>query len=245
MVGLKMARSLQHAAVHGQGSVHEGEYEKVTIHGMGHIVGPVKTGEASFQGDVRVKAHLTFSKMKTAGRCSCHGELDGEEMHVHGDTTLHGEVRVRHVKASGKLQVDRGIRGELVQAQGVLHIAGGIECERIELKGSVHVPGLLNASHVSIMFDENSMIEEIGGEHIRIMYDEKKGWFGRKRLRDVKLKANSIEGNHVTLEHTHARIVRGEDVVIGPNCQIELVEYSRSLEISSEASVKHQEKIQL
>jgi hypothetical protein len=56
------------------------------------------------------------------------------------------------------------------------------------------------------------------------------------------VEADTIEGDEIFLENTHARIVRGKKITIGEGCEIEMVEYSESLEVSPKARVKHQKK---
>ncbi|MNC54128.1 hypothetical protein D3C81_998200 [compost metagenome] len=51
-----------------------------------------------------------------------------------------------------------------------------------------------------------------------------------------------IEGDSVELQNTHAHTVRGEKVIIGPDCVIQKVEYSDYLEIHRSATVKQQTK---
>lgn len=51
------------------------------------------------------------------------------------------------------------------------------------------------------------------------------------------LTAELIEGDVIELTHTNAKIVRGNTVKIGPNCQIETVEYSGDYTCDPNASV--------
>ena len=57
------------------------------------------------------------------------------------------------------------------------------------------------------------------------------------------LTADFIEGDGVRLERTTARAVRGNTVVIGPGCEIELVEYTGEHSASPEAKVKTVRKV--
>jgi cytoskeletal protein CcmA (bactofilin family) len=232
--------------IQGNGVVTAGQYDKVVIMGMGEVVGVVTTKDASFMGNVSVKEQLKFGKMKSDGICDCDNLLEGDELRLKGIMTMRGEVRVRRIHAVGKVRAEKGIRGDTMEAEGFLRISGGIECERVELKGKIQVSGLLNANQVTIAFDENSEIEEIGGEHINIRHEAKRRrWFILRMPRDVTLKADSIEGNRISIEYTHANVVRGEHVVIGPKCRIDRVEYVNSLKVSPDAVVGQQEKIQM
>ena len=57
------------------------------------------------------------------------------------------------------------------------------------------------------------------------------------------LEAELIEGEEIDLQATKAGVVRGRNVVIGPGCEIERVEYSGSLMVAPEAKVGEQVKV--
>lgn len=58
-----------------------------------------------------------------------------------------------------------------------------------------------------------------------------------------QLTAEVIEGDQLYLEYTHAEIVRGNTIEIGPGCVIKRIEYKTSLEVDESAKVDAQEKI--
>ena len=57
------------------------------------------------------------------------------------------------------------------------------------------------------------------------------------------VEADTIEGDEIFLENTRARMVRGKKVTIGEGCEIEIVEYKDSLEVTEGANVKTRTKI--
>ena len=62
--------------------------------------------------------------------------------------------------------------------------------------------------------------------------------FGFKRK---FLTTNLIEGDKITLENTKCKIVRGHDIVIGPGCEIDKVEYTGKLTIDKDSTVGEEE----
>jgi hypothetical protein len=52
----------------------------------------------------------------------------------------------------------------------------------------------------------------------------------------------SITGDTVTLEGTHAKLVKGKRVTIGPECTIDRVEYTTSLDVDAKATVRERIK---
>ena len=91
-------------------------------------------------------------------------------------------------------------------------------------------------------------IAEIGGERIQIRKQP-----GIDLARWLKilplaignhLTAQTIEGDHIYLEHTTAdEIVRGANITIGPGCEIGLIEYTVKLEQDKRSKVKRSEKL--
>ena len=57
------------------------------------------------------------------------------------------------------------------------------------------------------------------------------------------LKAETIEGDDVYLEHTTAQVVRGNTVTIGEGCEIDLVEYRTDFKKTPGASVLKDMKV--
>ena len=53
----------------------------------------------------------------------------------------------------------------------------------------------------------------------------------------------SIEGDEVYLEYTRTKVVRGNNVSIGPGCEVELVEYKNNFQQAKGAAVKDSKKI--
>jgi len=59
------------------------------------------------------------------------------------------------------------------------------------------------------------------------------------------LATESVEGGDIYLEYTKAKVVRGNNVNIGPGCEIDLVEYRNDFQQVKEARVKDSNKIDL
>ncbi|MFL6561039.1 MAG: cytoplasmic protein, partial [Bacillus sp. (in: firmicutes)] len=58
-----------------------------------------------------------------------------------------------------------------------------------------------------------------------------------------QLEVELIEGDKIELENTIAKIVRGKQVRIGPNCQIGLVEYTEDFLTDKKAVVTENRKV--
>ena len=61
--------------------------------------------------------------------------------------------------------------------------------------------------------------------------------------RNSGLSTNSIEGDDIYLEYTKAKAVRGNNIILGPGCEIELVEYKDNFKQDDTSEVETQRKI--
>lgn len=232
----------------GSGSITPGEYENIRISGSGSIRGPVRcrslhaSGSVSAEGDIfceeeiRVSGSGRFRGAVQAGEFCAAGSA-----HVDGDLTVAGEA-----KAAGSFRCDGGIRA------GVLRLAGGIrvekdaEAEEARISGGFRCGGLLNAERVELRTDGGMDIGSIGGSVIRVQW-ESRGFnlrnLFRKNHRGTVTVRGAVEGDDILLECVNAPRVSGRTVVIGENCNIDLVQYSESIGISPDAKVGRTEKI--
>jgi len=149
------------------------------------------------------------------------------------------------LRVSGSGSFGGPIRARTVRSTGSLKAAKGIECEALTLAGAFDVDGLINAGTADIELAGQSRLDEIGGERITV---RKKGVlsvlgislpFGLGGF----LTANTIEATSVSLESTRAKVVRGAEVFIGVDCEIDRVEYSKTLDVAEGAIVREKVKV--
>lgn len=132
--------------------------------------------------------------------------------------------------------------------RGTLEVESDVNAERFTSWGAFNIRGLLNAGNVEIYLYGPCKVREIGGEKIVVRRNAP-----GKFLKLIKtfffahgggLEVEVIEGDEIYLEATRAKIVRGNKVEIGPECEIEVVEYLDELTVVPEAKVKVQRKIE-
>ncbi len=190
----------------GDGTYPGGNYEKVSITGNGVVSGDVTAREARFTGSCAVQGNASFQYFRIMGQGDVDGDLISEE-----------------VKVVGELNA-KSIRTELFKMKGFLNSSGNIEVEEMNVKGGFDIEGSLNVGQLVINLQmAPSSVTEIGGEEITI---KSKSLLNRK----YRLEADLIEGDTIYLEYTTAKVVRGNEIVLGPGCQIGLVEYRENLE---------------
>ncbi|HEY5563619.1 MAG TPA: polymer-forming cytoskeletal protein [Clostridiaceae bacterium] len=250
--------------ISGSGSANGGLYSDVKISGSGTIngdtdclyfttsgsskvIGNIKAKEFKVSGHSSVEGDLAFDNMQISGGTNISGKLNGGNIKVSGSTTIGGNANINSVKVSGSINIGGNLKGEEVDVSGFINIKGDCEVERYISKGGFQIGGLLNAGEVDILVGGNCRAREIGGERITVKVHP-----ARNLINSIinkfftsfgKLSCESIEGDNIYLESTQAKIVRGKNITIGQECEIDMVEYTGELKIEGNAVIKEKKKV--
>ncbi|WDH82218.1 polymer-forming cytoskeletal protein [Paenibacillus urinalis] len=185
---------------------------RYVVNGLSTVDGDIAAEDILVNGTSKAKGNVRAERTRVDGVFSIRGLLDTESLIVNGKANLGGKLIASSVEVAGTLSVDRDV-----------------ECEKFEVQGGFKIRGLLNAGDVDIKLLLGCEAEDIGGERIHVRRDRKvKLLDGFVPGLAPKLKAKVIEGDDIYLEQTYAQTVRGNRVVIGPGCQIGLVEYKET-----------------
>ncbi|MDA8442978.1 MAG: polymer-forming cytoskeletal protein [Peptococcaceae bacterium] len=261
---------LSDLSISGVGKTPGGKFRDVDISGLGKVLGDVEaervviSGKGTIEGNAVVTRKMEISGMGTitgnvtggeissSGTGAIDGLVDVQMVESSGNLRVSGEAKIKELFCSGRCRFDKSLKGEKVTSHGLLSAGGDVEVEEFHAQGSFSVDGLLNAHHIDVEIHGYCQAKEIGGEDIRVRSGKYisasilakliNPFLGTGRQLD-KLTANLIEGTNVSLEYTSAKIVRGNKVIIGPNCTIDLVEYTDSLEVNPRAQVANQSKL--
>jgi len=215
-------------SITGTGSATGGVFNKVKIVGEGKISGGIEC-----------------QYLRCVGTSEIIGSVKAETLSVQGVADIRGQLAVQSAKVYGETKVDGSIAGNTVELRGNTIVKGNCEAEQLSLDGQFAIDGLLNGGTVKLRIHDECRAAEIGGGTIRV------GKLGKltflrmmfKTPASPRLTADTIEGDDIYLEHTHADIVRGNRVTIGPGCQIKTVEYKTEYNQHKHAKVIHQIKI--
>lgn len=217
----------QDLKVVGNSSCAGGQFRQVKI-----------TGECDITGDVECE------RLACTGDATIRGNLQTDELSLTGDIRITGSVGARKVSGTGDMVIDSGICGEEIRFTGNLEVQGDCESGSLEVRGGIYVQGLLSAERLQLRMLGPCQAGEIGGGNLDVKRSKGMIWknlFAQNS--QVILQAELIEGDVLSLDYTKSGVVRGKDVVIGPGCEIERVEYWGKLEVHPEAIVK--ERIRL
>lgn len=236
-------RSVKDLKINGVGHASGGAYREIQAEGIATLNGDITCEKLTADGTLKIKGTIHADEFSLNGTGSSDGLLEGGKFELDGMFKVGNDVRCNSLHVQGMLRSKGAVVGETAKVDGALKLDGNAEFETAEVDGQLQVGGMLNAGTLKLDLEGPCHAKEIGGEQIVVR--QRKG----KRLLDYisplwasRLTADVIEGDDIRLEGTKAEVVRGNSVVIGPDCEIGRVEYKEHYEVSPQASVGHAEQ---
>jgi cytoskeletal protein CcmA (bactofilin family) len=221
-----------------------GVYKRVNFEGEVTIDGDLDCLEIKVNGILNEKGSLKSNAGKINGYAAVNGNMEASNMIINGELKVDGNISVGKIISNGKLVSKGKILSEKIDINGELKVNDNCEAEIFNLKGVFNIDETLNADEVNVKLYGPSEIKEIGGSKIHVQKggDNKlmgilTAIFSPLNFYKAHLKAGTIEGDEVYLEHTTAQVVRGNTVNIGDGCEIDLVEYRTDFKKTQGTSV--------
>ncbi|OIJ15170.1 hypothetical protein BKP35_04790 [Anaerobacillus arseniciselenatis] len=229
----------------GNAEVSGGAFERVAINGNGTVNGNVNCIDLESNGSAKMNGDVSAKNVVIKGSTKIRGNVHAEEIEVQGNASIDGKLHFGTLQMSGNSSIKGELKGEVIELDGMVKIGGDCEVDTAKLNGAFTIDGLLNGDSVAINLHGKSSVKEIGGETITVKRDSAPILHLDKfiKILSKQLSTNIIEGDFIELEYTMAKVVRGNEIVIGPGCEIDLVEYSHDVHISEKACVKETKKI--
>lgn len=217
--------------INGHGSSTGGKYNSVTINGSGSI-----------------GADLECVTMRVNGQCNVDGSVKADSVKINGNSSIKGNLEAEKVNVKGMVDIGGNLSVEEAKTQGNISIDGDCNAEIFSVDGMFAVEGFLNAGELELNLYGPSRAREIGGEKITV---KKSGKFGFGSLKSIimpfghtkELTVDTIEGDDIHIENTQAKVVRGNNIELGPGCEVELVEYKDSFKQDEKANVGTHTKV--
>ncbi|AAK76782.1 cytoskeletal protein CcmA (bactofilin family) [Clostridium acetobutylicum] len=227
-----MEEKLSDVKVSGSGSIGGGNYDEVKISGSAKINGNVNCNSYMCSGSSTANGNITAKEIvKISGTTKVHGDLNSGDLIVSGSSRTFGNVTAKKIKISGSSDIEGNVHTDSIDISGSVSIGEDCEAEHFHARGGFEIAGLLNAGDIEIYMYGKCRVKDIGGENITVklgsghfIHEMMNLFFTRGRL-----VTSIIEGDNIYLEHTDAKIVRGNNITIGPNCNIENIEYKNQL----------------
>lgn len=212
--------------INGVGKSAGGSFDRVQINGKVEINGNVDCNDFQLNGLGTIKGNVKAETFQVSGKSDVHGNLECDKVTIDGKIDIKGDVSVTRIENNGML----GISGEL-------------SSESFRSHGGFNIGGLLNSGQIDILIYAPCSAKEIGGEEIEIRAGSKfaLSTFIGSIFPGKFFKTDTLEGDNIYLEDTIAKTVRGQNVKIGPGCQIDLVEYKNTFQKGQQSDIKVKE----
>ncbi len=235
--------------INGSGSAGGGTYNSVIIKGAGKINGSLKCNIFSVSGTGSVDGDLETSDGKINGSGTIEGDVKADKFKISGTGKVTGSVTGNEFAVSGSGTIGKNVQVQKVKIEGHTKIGEDCTAESFTSDGAFEIGGLLNADEINIsLLGFKSKAREIGGGRIKITLGPSHGLAVIKTiismgLLNPTLEAEIIEGDEIMLENTTAKVVRGNNVMIGPGCDIGTVEYKGNYVRNGDARVGTETKV--
>lgn len=235
----------------GIGTVGAGEYDKVSIRGIGQLTGDVRCSILDSVGAVSGNG-----KIECLDSISCDGSATFKDIVQSKCINCTGSVRfekdcidIEKISIDGSAKFLSSLKAQIVQLSGYSYLEKDIEAEEIYIIGDSQIYGLMSAKQVKIEFENSLEVNKIGGTNIIILQKEK----GMNKIKNAPIfkkiwgpsiaVIDTIEGEQIAVEFAEVSKIIGKSVAIGRNCKIKLVQYTDEIEIDSSSIVEQCEKI--
>ncbi|MFS0820149.1 polymer-forming cytoskeletal protein [Bacillus sp. 1P02SD] len=224
--------------INGMGSSGGGSFNKVLINGKGNVQGDIECNDFTINGTGTVNGNVKGNEGKISGSGNIEGSIEFEQFTIEGTGGIKGDAKINNMKISGNGKIGGSLKAEEIKIRGKATIAEDCEAEEFKGTGGFVIGGLLNADVIDISIAGECRAKEIGGRTITV----KKGIFSFlnnlfKAVYPVSLTTEIIEADEIEIEYTNAKMVRGDNVVIGPHCHIDVVEYKGTFSQDPSAKV--------
>ena len=241
--------------------------ETVNVSGSCNVEGHVKAEEISSSGSLNVNGDVEADEFRSKGSSKVHGNVTADVFKCSGSQEIDGKLSTSYTKINGNCKVSGDVEADKFNSEGAFEIEGLLSAdeisirlggnssakeiggEKIKVRGKpgpddVQFSGFAGGRDpkskrwsfqefgVGIDIDIEKITDMIGqiGEEIGLHVSDYMG--------GGILETDSIEGDDIYLEYTHAAMVRGKRVVLGPHCEIGHVEYEESIEIDESSRVE-------
>ncbi|MCL6572866.1 MAG: cytoplasmic protein [Bacillus sp. (in: Bacteria)] len=229
--------------INGSGASNGGQFHLVTINGSGTINNDVECIEFECNGSGTFNGNVLTERAKVSGHARFRGNFESKKLTIDGSTKIDNNLSVEKLKISGRASVGGSVKCDEIKLEGRFIVGEDCEAEIFKAESQFTIGGLLNADQIDIKIFGECFVKEIGGQTITVK--QKGSLIGNlfKPLFKTQLETELIEGDIIELENTIAKVVRGNEVKIGPNCQIGVVEYTGEFLMDKNAVVAESRQV--
>lgn len=254
--------------VSGRGQLSTVYSEELSVSGSLAIEGSVDSNNIDINGSCKVEEDVISSgTIDSSGFISIGRDLFAKDIDCSGGLKVDGKIEAGDIDSSGSLRAS-SVKCENFDSSGstrideVLHCktmdtsgktkAKAVECEIMKSSGlidveivtaeEIYIAGRIDANEIHArrfemeINNSTSRIEKLEADAIEVRPARKKFISGSAIINEITCK-------RAYLESTISKTVRGDDITIGNDCDIDYVE-AKALKISDKARVKEKKIIQ-
>jgi cytoskeletal protein CcmA (bactofilin family) len=230
---------MEDLVLNGSSKVGGGSYNQVVMNGSGTVEEDLECMLLECNGAGKVNGNAVTKDALFKGSTRIAGDLHSKNVHVQGHASIKGNLVAQQVEFRGAVSIGHSIRADQVNIDGLTKIGHDCESERVQVSGSFQIQGLLNADFIDVSLQGKSFAKEIGGETITVKRKNNLSLFDKVwNAFSNSLQADLIEGDHIYLEYTKAKIIRGSTITLGPGCEVERVEYKQEFHADKSSKIK-------
>lgn len=241
-----MDNKLHSMNINGAGTYPGGEFDNVSISGNGKIHGDIKCNTFDVSGNGKIIGTINTGEISISGNGKVEGNINAESLDVTGSLKCLKSINSDKVKISGVTKIEEKLQSHTIDIKGVLKVLSDIEAEEVNMDGAITCDGFLNCENLKVNIQGISRISEIGASKVNIKYQRKifhsiLNIFMPNKFN--RLTVENIEGDDITLENCDVKVIRGKNIKIGQNCNIDTIEYSENIEVDEKSNVVNINKI--
>jgi cytoskeletal protein CcmA (bactofilin family) len=189
-------------SIEGIGSIHGGEYDTLTIEGVGKLKSEASANRVSIEGMFKSKGKLTADEISVQGFARFFRNIKAKRL------LIEGMLKVRHAN----------VYADHIICNGLMTCSGEVSADQIDIDG---------VCSVANMYGDNISIHYSGGDiHFKGSSLSKnliflsKLYLGRKLSLDYNL-VDQVECTQLSASGLKSKIVRAGSVQLEDNCIIE------------------------
>ena len=231
----------------GDGYIGQGTYNKINVMGSANSDGDIICESLKINGEAEFKGNIDAKVFKVNGDCDVEGSVNANKLTVNGDLTVNGTIECNNVTIRGDITITETLYAKNLKIYGSLKINGNVEADDIKIYGEVNCNGLLTGEEIYIYPKGLSKCKEIGATNILVDSNKNMDIFKRIFAFGMgslgKLHCDVIEGDNIKIRNTKVDKLNGKNITLISKCEVENLEYTDNLEISSDSRVRNKTKV--
>jgi len=178
------------------------------------------------------------------------GDILADKVESAGIGKSDGAVTCRQFSTAGVFRADGPVSAKEMEVTGVFRAGRNILAEKIRATGTFIVEGILRAVDAEIRFERGSRILQVEGDRIRIhpltLGTMKRDWarsletaFNGALRNSIRIE--KITAGEVDVEQAEIGTIEGGSVIVGPNCTVGHIVFTKTLRVHESSRVFSQE----